>query len=75
MVDFTPLFFILSNREEYMMQAVVTIEQFQAMMKSEKKDGLLALFETITTSITPTDVRQMADKSRNGPQGSWVGWR
>ena len=57
------------------MQAVVTIEQFQSMMKSEQKDGLLALFELITTSVTPTDVRQMSDKSDFGGQGYWVGWR
>lgn len=57
------------------MQAVVTIEQFQSMMKSEQKDGLLALFELITTSSTPMDVRQMSDKSGAETQGSWVGWR
>jgi len=57
------------------MQASVTIEQFQAMMKSEKKDGLLALFESISASITPADVRRMADKAETGPVSSWVGWR
>jgi|GEM_PF-6168801 len=57
------------------MQAVVTIEQFQAMMKSEKKDGLLALFESISASITPTDVRKMTDKNGIDPLGSWAGWR
>jgi hypothetical protein len=55
------------------MQAVVTIEQFQSMMQSEQKDGLMALLERITTSTTPADVRQMSDKT--DPQGSWVGWR
>ncbi len=57
------------------MQAVTTIEQFQSLMKSEQKDGLLALFELINTSVTPTDVRQMSDKSDTGGQGAWVGWR
>ncbi len=57
------------------MHAVVTIEQFQAMMKSEKKDGLLALFESISAFITPEDVRRMADKADSGPVSSWVGWR
>lgn len=57
------------------MQAAVTVEQFQAMMKSEKKDGLLALFESISASITPADVRRMADKAAVGPISSWVGWR
>ena len=57
------------------MQAVVTIEQFQSMMKSEKKSGLLALFELITTSSTPTDVRRMSDKSETDPVSTWVGWR
>lgn len=57
------------------MQAVVTIEQFQSMMQSEQKDGLLALFASITTSITPADVRRMADKSETDPVSSWVGWR
>ncbi len=57
------------------MQATVTIEQFQAMMRSEKKDGLLALFETMTTALTPEDVRRMSDKSEVGPVYTWVGWR
>ncbi len=57
------------------MQAVVTIEQFQSMMKSEKKAGWLAIFESISASITPADVRRMADKSAVGPVSSWVGWR
>ena len=57
------------------MQAVVTIEQFQSMMKSEQKDGLLALFESITASITPADVRRMSDKSETSPVTTWVGWR
>lgn len=57
------------------MHAVVTIEQFQSMMKSEKKDGLLALFEHISASITPADVRRMSDKSKVGPVSDWVGWR
>ena len=57
------------------MQAVVTIEQFQEMMKSEQKDGLFALFESISASITPADVRRMADKSNINPLYSWVGWR
>ncbi len=57
------------------MQAVVTIEQFQAMMTSEKKDSLFALLENITTSITPADVRRMSDKSETSPITSWVGWR
>lgn len=57
------------------MQAVVTIEQFQAMMKSEKKDALLALFERISASVTPADVRRMSDKSAAGPASNWVGWR
>ena len=57
------------------MQATVTIEQFQAMMRSEKKDGLLALFETMTTALTPEDVRRMSGKDKVGPISSWVGWR
>ncbi|MBI3957623.1 MAG: hypothetical protein HY328_02350 [Chloroflexi bacterium] len=57
------------------MHAVVTIEQFQSMMKSEKKDGLLALFESISASITPADVRRMSDKSEISPASDWVGWR
>ena len=56
------------------MQAVMTIEQFQSMMKSGQKEGLLTLLEAITTSITPADVRRMADKSVE-PTSSWVGWR
>ncbi|MFZ1753652.1 MAG: hypothetical protein WBO46_17710 [Caldilineaceae bacterium] len=57
------------------MTAVITIEQFQTMMKSEKKDGLLTLFETITTAITPTDVRRMSEKAETDPLTNWVGWR
>ncbi|MCL4831549.1 MAG: hypothetical protein KJZ86_03880 [Caldilineaceae bacterium] len=57
------------------MQAVVTIEQFQSMMKSERKEGLLVLLEAFTTSITPSDVRKMADKSKTDPVNNWVGWR
>lgn len=57
------------------MHAVATIEQFQSMMKSEKKVGLLALFESISASIIPADVRRMSDKSAVGPVSDWVGWR
>lgn len=57
------------------MQATITIEQFQVMMKSEKKEGLLALFETMTTALTPEDVRRMSGKSAVKPVSSWVGWR
>lgn len=57
------------------MREVTSIEQFQAMMQSEEKEGVLALLETINTSITPDDVRQMAEKVDVGPVGSWVGWR
>ena len=57
------------------MQAVVTIEQFQSMMKSEKKSGLLVLLERIVTSSTPADVRRMSDKSETGPVTTWAGWR
>jgi len=56
------------------MQAVVTIEQFQAMMKSGQKEGLMALFQSIT-AVKPEDVRRMADKSAISPISSWVGWR
>ena len=57
------------------MQAVVTIEQFQEMMKSEKEDGLLALFKSISTSITPADVRKMTEKTELDPVYTWAGWR
>lgn len=57
------------------MQTAITIEQFQTMMKSEKKEGLLALFETMTTALTPEDVRRMSGKDAVKPISSWVGWR
>jgi hypothetical protein len=57
------------------MQTAITIEQFQTMMKSEKKEGLLALFETMTTALTPEDVRRMSGKDAARPISSWVGWR
>lgn len=57
------------------MQAVTTIEQFQMMMKSESKDGILAILQTLSTAITPEDVRKMSDKSEVSPVSSWVGWR
>lgn len=57
------------------MREVTSIEQFQAMMKSEEKEGVLALLETLNTSLTPADVRQMTEKSETDPVGTWVGWR
>lgn len=57
------------------MQAVTTIEQFQMMMKSESKEGIFAILQTLSTAITPEDVRKMSDKSDTSPVSSWVGWR
>lgn len=57
------------------MQAAITIEQFQKMMKSESQQGLLAILQTLSVAITPEDVRKMSDKSDLSPVSSWVGWR
>lgn len=57
------------------MREVTSIEQFQVMMQSEEKEGVLAVLEAINTSITPKDVRQMAEKTDVDPIGTWVGWR
>ena len=57
------------------MHAVVTIEQFQSMMKSEKKDGLWALFERISEAATPYDVREFSPSAAVGPVSDWAGWR
>ena len=57
------------------MQAVTTIEQFQQMMKSESKEGVLAILQSLCVGITPEDVRKMSDKSNLSPVSSWVGWR
>ena len=57
------------------MQAVVTIEQFQSMMQSEKKEGLLALFERISEATIPDDVHRSSEWLKSGPVSDWVGWR
>ena len=55
------------------MNTAMSIQEFNALLKSEQKDELLELLRKLTALEKPEDVRAMARGI--GPLVTWQGWR
>jgi hypothetical protein len=52
----------------------VTIQDFSALLKSEKEDGFMEMLRRIAQTASPEDIQTLQSKPV-GPTATWVGWK
>lgn len=72
MIGFPNLFSSFHTQEVHTMNAAMTIEEFNAFLKSEQSDNaLLEMLRRLTKIEKPEDVRAI---QRIVTQANWQGW-